>query len=389
MPGHAPDADLPVLSPAETARSERLAAEIRRRIAMAGGAIDFSAFMEAALYAPGLGYYAAGPEPFGPAGDFVTAPELGSVFARCLARQCQEIFERTGTAEVLEAGAGRGRLAADLLLELERLGAPADRYRILELSSVLRARQQEALATRVPQFAQRIEWVDRWPAPIRGVVIANELLDALPVERFRVRARDIAQLQVGVDGERFRWRERVADTTVTARVAALRLAEGYTSELGLQAEAWVSSLGSIIEHGAALLIDYGFPRAEFYHPQRSAGTLMCHFRHHSHPDPLVRVGLQDITAHVDFSAIADAARAVGLDVLGYTSQALFLLDSGLEEILTASNAQDAAAHLRLASEVNRLTSPAEMGELFKVLVVGRGIAGPLRGFAASDRAARL
>ncbi|KPL28901.1 MAG: hypothetical protein AMJ72_00645 [Acidithiobacillales bacterium SM1_46] len=417
-----PESDLPALAPAEQAHCERVAAEIRRRIEAAGGAIDFSAFMDAALYTPGLGYYASDGATFGEAGDFVTAPELGPVFARCLARQCKELFEQTGVQEILEAGAGSGALAAELLAEFEHLGAPHVRYRILELSGALRARQQKTLAARVPHLAAHVEWLDRWPGSIRGVVIANELLDALPVERFRVTGSSILQLQVGIGsdfgdgndasaagrrppgmaagrtkqdqpsgrpGRGFAWRERPADAIVSERVTPLGLPEGYISELGLQAEAWVGSLGARLEHGVALFIDYGFPRAEFYHPQRATGTLMCHFRHRAHTDPLIRVGLQDITAHVDFSAIGDASRAAGLHVLGYTSQAMFLLGCGLDEIVAASDASDAATHLRLTNEVNRLTSPAEMGELFKVLAVGRGVDGPLRGFSLNDRRSRL
>lgn len=389
MPRPSPDSVLPALTPVEQAHSERVTAEIRRRIAAAGGAIDFSAFMDTALYAPGLGYYASGRDPFGETGDFVTAPELGPVFARCLARQCLELFGHTHSPELLEAGAGSGALAAELLAELERLGALPAHYGILELSSALRARQQQTLTARVPHLAARVEWLDCWPESFRGVIIANELLDALPVERFRVQAGGVVQLQVGMDGERLVWRERPADPAIAARIAPLGLPEGYTSEIGLQAEAWVRSLASVLDQGAALLIDYGFPRAEFYHPQRAGGTLMCHFRHRAHPDPLIHAGLQDITAHVDFTALSGAARDAGLEVLGYTSQAMFLLGCGLEETVAASDARDGAAHLRLTNEVNRLTSPAEMGELFKVLAVGRGVAAPLRGFRLNDRRARL
>lgn len=389
MPTRSTESDLPPLSDAERAHSERVAAQIRRRIELAGGAIDFPEFMNGALYAPGLGYYSSEGATFGASGDFVTAPELGAVFARCLARQCLEIFERVGAVEVLEAGAGSGALAAELLAEFERLGIAPVRYRILELSSALRARQKRTLAGRLPHLAASVEWLERWPTSMHGVVIANELLDAIPVERFRVKSGGIEQLQVAMDGARFIWRERPADAAISARVAPLELPDGYTSELGLQAEAWVASLGSLLGRGVALLIDYGFPRAEFYHPQRTTGTLMCHYRHRAHTDPLIRVGVQDITAHVDFSAMAGAARAFGLDVLGYTSQAMFLLGCGMEEILAASDASDAGTHLRMTNEINRLTSPAEMGELFKVLAVGRGIDAPLRGFALHDRRGRL
>jgi SAM-dependent MidA family methyltransferase len=405
---------LPEPSPEERALSERLGQAIRAEIECAGGAIDFSRFMELALYAPGLGYYSAGARKFGEGGDFVTAPELGSVFARCLARQCREILEHlggdvqgctsaagdrtSGAADILEAGAGSGRLAADLLLELERLGRLPDRYFILELSADLRSRQQATLQERAPRLAARVQWLDRLPERFRGVVIGNELLDALPVERFRVTAGGVRQLQVGMDGDTFAWRERDADTAIRRRVEPLNLPLGYESEIGLAAEAWVRTVAETIDAGVLLLIDYGFPRAEFYHPQRATGTLMCHYRHRAHPDPLVLVGLQDITAHVDFSAIAAAAvlpspsgkgnegeGRAGLVLLGYTSQAMFLLGCGLDSIASASDPNDTRAHLALTTEIKKLTLPTEMGELFKVIALGRGVAAPLAGFRLQDR----
>lgn len=384
----APDR-LPEPTPEERAQSDRLAEAIRAEIASAGGAIDFSRFMELALYAPGLGYYSGGRQKFGAAGDFVTAPELGSVFARCLARPCREILDRLQGGDILEAGAGSGRLAADLLAELERLERLPDHYFILELSAELRARQAETIQHLVPTLAARVHWLDRLPERFRGIVLGNELLDTLPVERFRVTPDGIRQCQVGVTGNGFVWRDRVADEPVRQRIEPLGLPAGYESEIGLAAEAWVSTVAEIIDAGVLLLIDYGFPRSEFYHPQRATGTLMCHYRHRAHPNPLVLVGLQDITAHVDFTAIAAAGTATGLDLLGYTSQAMFLLGCGLDEIAGASNPDDVRAHLTLTAEIKKLTSPAEMGELFKVIALGRGVPEPLRGFQTQDRRGRL
>lgn len=370
--------------------SESLAQHIRAQMEASGGAIAFSQFMELALYTPGLGYYSSGQRKFGAAGDFVTAPELGDVFARCLAHQCRELLLRLGPADILEAGAGSGALAADLLLELERLGAVPRRYVILEVSAELRARQQATLQTRAPALSGRVQWIDHLPAPgFRGIVLANELLDAMPVERFRVATNGIVRLGVAFDSGGFLWREMSAPAHLVERVQALGLPPGYCSEINLAAEAWVRSVAERLGQGALLLIDYGFPRVEFYHRQRSEGTLMCHYRQRAHADPLILVGLQDITAHVDFTAIADAGAAAGLELLGYTSQAAFLAASGLPEIVAQSDPNDARAHLALTAQIKRLTLPSEMGELFKVIALGRGIDRPLRGFRLQDRRARL
>lgn len=248
------------------------------------------------------------------------------------------------------------------------------------------------LQREVPQLFPRVHWLETLPAPgFRGVVLANELLDALPVTRFRMRAGGaVVELGVAWENERFVWCERPAACETVARVAALELSSGYTSEIGFQAEAWVRALGERLTAGVLLLVDYGFPRAEFYHPQRCHGTLMCHYRHRTHDDPLILTGLQDISAHVDFSAIATAGREVGLEVLGYTSQAAFLLGCGLDE-LAAAVAADTRAQLERAQAIKKLTLPHEMGELFKVLALGRGVAAdlPLCGFQLQDRRARL
>jgi SAM-dependent MidA family methyltransferase len=381
-------ADLPEPGEEERRQSARLAALLRQEIAERGGAIDFSRFMAAALFAPGLGYYSGGRQKFGQHGDFVTAPELGEVFARLLARPCADVLGALPGGDILEAGAGSGRLAAGLLAELERLNRLPDRYLILDVSGELRARQAEVIGKSVPRLAKRVQWLDDFPERLRGVVIANELLDALPVERFRVTRDGIRQRQVGVEDGAFVWRQRPADDAIAARLAPLNLPEGYESEIGLAAEAWVRTLAGKMDAGVALLVDYGFPRAEFYHPQRRTGTLMCHYRQRAHPDPLILPGLQDITAHVDFTAIAQAGREAGLDLLGYTSQAAFLIGCGLESIM-ADPAMPETARLKLANEINRLTSPAEMGELFKVMALGRGWSGPLRGFQFQDRRGRL
>ncbi len=380
---------LPPPTAGEQAHSARLQQRLREEIAARGGSISFARFMELALYAPGLGYYAAGKHKFGAPGDFITAPELGALFARCLARPCRSILAQLGGGDILEAGAGSGALAADLLLELEALGRLPERYLILELSDELRDRQDETLRRKAPHLLERIHWLDTLPGRFRGMVLANELLDAMPVERFRIAQDGVRQLHVAWENDRFVWREKPADEAIRRRVEPLALPPGYTSEINLQAEAWVRSVADVLEQGVMLLVDYGFPRAEFYHPQRTDGTLMCHYRHRAHADPLTLVGLQDITAHVDFTAIAEAGTETGLSLLGYTSQAAFLIGCGLEQLMSASVPEDVRAHLGLTQQVKKLTSPHEMGELYKVIALGRGIQEPFPGFAGHDRRGRL
>ncbi|MBW7903667.1 MAG: SAM-dependent methyltransferase [Rhodocyclaceae bacterium] len=383
---------LPPPDPDALAHSRRLTRRIAEEIAAAGGWIDFARFMELALYAPGLGYYSGGARKFGAAGDFVTAPELTPAFAQTLATQAAQVTAASAP-HVIEAGAGSGRLAADLLQELERRGALPETYAILELSGELRERQRATLAATVPQLIDRVRWLDRLPERFDGLVLANELLDALPVHLVRWRDEAILERGVAGNGDGFVWQERPATGAVLARAQTLAgegvPGGGYLSEIGLAAAAWTTSWADILGRGALLLIDYGFPRREFYHPQRGEGTLMCHYRHHAHADPFYLPGLQDITAHVDFTAIAEAGTEAGLDFLGYTTQAAFLFDCGLTEVLARTPADDARRYLPLANAAQKLISPAEMGELFKVIALGRGIEEPLVGFVSGDRSATL
>ncbi len=375
---------LPSPDPHALAHSEHLRDRMRQEIRAAGGWISFARYMELALYAPGLGYYSGGAHKFGAAGDFVTAPELSPLFARSLAGQAQEILA-AGGPDILEVGAGSGALAAALLPELERRGAPPRRYAILELSGELRQRQEQRLRAAAPQLLARVEWLDRLPSAFSGLVLANELLDAMPVHLVAWREDGIHERGVALDAAgAFRWQERPAEGAVLAAAANLPVGAPYVSEINLAARAWVAEWGRILQSGALLLIDYGFPRREYYHPQRASGTLMCHYRHHAHDDPFHLPGLTDITAHVDFTALAEAGHAAGLQVLGYTSQAQFLLNCGIVDLLGAPGAE-AAAHARLAAGVQKLLSPSEMGELFKVLALGKGLAAPLLGFRRGDR----
>ncbi len=374
-------ADLPPPSPEEAAHSERLATLIRAEIANAGGALDFARYMELALYAPGLGYYSAGAAKFGAAGDFITAPELGFVFARCLARAVAPVLAGVGGGDILELGPGSGALAADLLLELERLGALPARYRLLERSADLRARQRETLQRRCAHLAVDIEWLDAPPLePWRGVLVANEVIDALPVRLFALRETGLYVRAVAVD-ERggFVWREGPADAALREAVAAAigergeTLPRPYFSEVCPWLSPWLAEVTRSLESGSALFIDYGYADGEYYAAARRAGTLRCHYRHRAHDDPLVLTGLQDITAWVDFDALARAGAEAGFGVAAHDTQAQFLIAHGLDEVFgeAYANASDEAARYALAQQVKRLTLPGEMGERFRVMALRR------------------
>ena len=376
---------LPAPTADALAHSQRVAAHLRALIQRAGGWIPFAQFMEAALYSPGLGYYAAGATKFGTAGDFVTAPEMSPLFGRTLAHAIAPVLAATG-GEVLELGAGSGRLAVDLLGELERLAALPARYAILDLSPELRARQQATLMRDLPHLADRVDWLDALPAHFSGVVVGNEVLDALPVELVHWTTDGPRERGVILEGEGFGWADRpIADPVLRARADALGLAPGYLSEINLAADALIASLAHAMERGLILMIDYGFGQAEYYHPQRHMGTLRAHYRHHALDDPFYLPGLCDLTAHVNFSAVARAGITSGLTLAGYTGQAGFLLNSGLTELLMQTSPADAAAYLPQANAVQRLVSPAEMGELFKVIGFAKGGIPPLAGFARCDR----
>lgn len=374
------------------AHSHALVEVVRQELEERGGRMPFDRYMELALYAPGLGYYTAGARKFGAAGDFVTAPEVSPLFGRCLARQAQQVLLETG-GDLLEFGAGTGRLAADLLAELERLDSLPERYRIVDLSPDLRERQRATLAAELPHLLDRIVWLDGFPeSGFRGVVVANELLDAMPVHRFRIEGDEIREQFVEwSNGHLVSGWDSIQSPGLETAVAGLELApvEPYESEINLRAAPWLQELAGVLTAGAVLLIDYGYPRPEYYHPQRSSGTLMCYYRHRAHVDPLLYPGLQDITAHVDFSAPAKVGPAAGLAVGGFTTQAHFLLACGLDRMVADSDPNDVRAHLALVQGVKRLTLPSEMGERFKVLALSRGLEAPLLGFGGRDLRDRL
>ncbi len=386
-------ASLPAPDPDAAAYSARLVEHIRAELAASDGFLPFERFMELALYAPGLGYYAAGARKFGAAGDFVTAPETSVLFGRCLARQCAEVLNGLGGGTILEFGAGSGRMAADVLDELSHLNAVPERYLILEPSPELRARQQETLAGHA--LAGRVQWLDRLPERMRGVVLANEVLDAMPVQRFRIREGKLEQLGVTWDEGRFTWAARAASAEMEKRGRCIEetldapFPEGYESELHPAYGPWLTAVSDVLEAGVALLIDYGYPRQEYYLPERNRGTLMCHYRHRAHDDPFILVGLQDITSYVDFTAVAEAGEEVGLWPAGYTTQAHFLLATGLDAMLAEAASGDQVQFMRLTREAKLLTLPGEMGERFQVMALTRDYGQPLSGFGVRDLLWRL
>jgi SAM-dependent MidA family methyltransferase len=380
---------LPAPDPDALAHSARVSAHIRAEIAHHGGWIPFARFMELALYAPGLGYYVAGATKFGASGDFVTAPELGSLFARSLARCVADTLAQTG-GDVLELGAGSGRLAADLLTTLDALDCLPRTYFILEPSPDLAQRQRLTLDRMAPGLATRVRWLAALPEEITGVVLANEVLDALPVHILTRREGHLWERGVIQSEDGFAWGERtVTRPDLLTAAAAISVGDGYLMEINPAAGALVRSLAARLAQGLLLFVDYGFGEAEFYHPQRHAGTLMCHYRHHAHADPFWYPGLQDITAHVNFSAVARAGVSAGLELIGYVSQAAFLIDCGITDLLASAPLRDSRRYASLAAEANRLLSPAEMGELFKVMALGRGLLRLPRGFTAVDWRHRL
>ena len=386
-----PQPELPAPSADAQAASRALCERIAARIEAAGGWIPFVEFMDMALHLPGLGYYAGGSHKFGEAGDFVTAPELTPLFGQALAAQVAEMLGAVAPAPtfVLEVGAGSGRLAADLLPALEALGALPVRYLILELSGELRARQRRTIEQAVPHLAGRVEWLDALPERFSGCIVANELLDAMPTHAVAWRGEQPMERGVAVDGDRFVWAERAADGALRKAMEGLAaevpITTPFESEIGLAAARWVAEWGHRLERGALLLLDYGLSRRELYHPQRNGGTLRCHYRHRAHENPFWWPGLSDITSHVDFTAIAEAGHAAGLDVLGYTGQATFLMNCGIGELLGQRRDAGGEASVRAAGAVNVLLAPNEMGELFKVIALGRGMKSPLLGFARGDR----
>jgi SAM-dependent MidA family methyltransferase len=405
---------LPSPSADALSHSRQLSELIRSEITAQGGWIPFSRFMELALYAPGLGYYTAGARKFGEAGDFITAPELSALFGRTVARQLVEVMQAS-TPHILELGAGSGKLALDILGELERLNQLPESYSILEVSADLRQRQQTLLQEKIPHLAARVHWLDALPETISGAVIGNEVLDALPVHllhwsespvgaasaanaqrdsqsgirqqagSYNKNAAVVLERGVVCNENGLAWQDRAPENAALLAIAqTISASDDYLTEVSPASRGLVASLCERMSKGTLLFIDYGFGAREYYHPQRNRGTLMCHYRHRAHDDPFYLPGLQDITAHVDFTAIAEAAIDHGAHFLGYTSQAHFLFNNGVMDFLKEVSPDDLKAYLPLSAQLQKLTSPAEMGELFKVIALGKGMEQPLAGFLRGD-----
>ena len=356
------------------------------------GALSFAEFMHEALYAPGLGYYTASAQKFGPNGDFITAPELTPLFGCTLANQCAQILAVLDDPIVFEFGAGSGQLCVDILTHLEHLDCLPIEYHILEVSHNLRHRQQELIHLKIPHLANRVRWLSNWPEKaFNGMVIANEVLDAMPVERFLQTDDGVFEsvITLNADGvlhEAFKLSSNARLCNYLQEVLAPDLAP-FQSEVNLYLEGWLEQCFTMLARGCVLLIDYGFPRHEYYHPDRAHGTLMCHYRHQAHPNPFIHLGEQDITAHVDFTHVAEAGFAAGFHVAGYTNQASFLLANGLLSLLAEQT--DERTQIRQQQAVKQLLQPSEMGELFKVIALTRDIDIDLNGFQMQDKRASL
>jgi len=398
MTASAPHSILPPPSTAEEAHSRRLTELMQQELAAAGGWLSFERFMELALYAPGLGYYSAGSVKLGAGGDFVTAPEVSELFSRCIARQCGEVLAHTG-GEILELGAGTGRMAEAVLKELAARNLLPERYAILEVSADLAERQRERLMRLPEALRERLVWLERLPQrPVHGVMLANEVADALPCARFRVGAAGIRELGVALEAcssssaaaspIRFTEAETAPGASLGEACEEILISlpgplpGGYTSEVCTRVAPWIGSLGGCLARGLLLLCDYGLPRRHYYHPQRIRGTLRCHYKQRAHDDPYINLGLQDISAWVDFTRVAEAALAAGLEVKGFATQAAFLLGCGIEPLVM--QAAEGIERTRLAGEARRLLMPGEMGEAFKLMALTRGLDIPLSGFALQD-----
>lgn len=370
------------------AHSQRLILTIVEAIHQAGGSISFADFMQRALYTPNLGYYSAGLQKFGEKGDFITAPEISPLFSHCLANHCQHILQTLESPIIIEFGAGSGIMCADILARLAHLHCLPVQYAILEVSAELQQRQYITLKNTVPHLLPKVRWLTRLPdEKIQGIVLANEVIDAMPVSRFQWNKNDISEFYVSWNGENFEWQlQTMKNPRLRAAIEkySTDLPENYVSEINPFLGAWISSVSDIIEKGAMLLIDYGFPRHEYYHPQRNQGTLLCHYRHRVHDNPLILVGLQDISAHVDFTTIAESAEQNHLEIAGYTNQANFLLDCGLTTLLSEYDSQNTKQYIALTQGIKKLILPTEMGEFFKVISLTRGLSIDFIGFSRND-----
>lgn len=392
LPSH-----LPLPSRAEQAQTTQVMNHLKVQIKRAGGQLNFANYMQTVLYEPKLGYYRSATPKFGKYGDFITAPELSPLFSRALANQCEQILATLGGGDVLEFGAGSGTMAAEILLQLAKKDQLPEHYYIIELSAELKERQFNTLQNRCHDLLERITWLDKLPEqPIRGVILANEVIDAMPVHLFRLEQEHIFERYVAWQGNELCWHlDEVSTPELHAQLAAIQqhlpdfiLEHGYESEINAYLPQWIATVAQLLACGVVLVIDYGFPAHEYYHPDRYQGTLMCHYHHHTHSDPLIIPGLQDVTAHVDFTALAHAATNAGLHVAGFTPQAHFLLACHLLDVAydLAQNEQELFTYNQ---QIKQLTLPHEMGELFKVMALTQAYDASLMGFSHQDQRHRL
>lgn len=385
---------LPTPSVEAKKHSQQLVALIQKTIKEQKGWINFAQFMHLALYAPGLGYYSAGSQKFGDSrtggGDFVTAPQISPLFAQTLSNQIAQVLNIT-QGNILELGAGTGKLAADILLTLSELDLLPQKYFILEVSDHLRQVQLETLQNQLSQdLVKRVEWLTELPSSFIGVIIGNEVLDAIPVHIVHVNDDSIYEQGIVIEGEGFTWQDKILNQpSLLGIVSKLNLPAGYVTEVCPAASGLIASLANALHHGIILMIDYGFGAREYYHPQRNQGTLMCHYQHYAHTNPLINIGLQDITAHVDFSQIAMLCEPHGIRLAGYASQAQFLMNCGILEIMSQVSPHNMVRYAPLAAAAQKLLSPAEMGDLFKVVAFSKNIEEPLIGFVSGDKSHTL
>jgi len=386
---------LPAPTTEECELSHKLVRQISKEIQQTTQqSIPFRRFMEMALYEPQLGYYVAGKHKLGHQGDFTTAPEISPLYSRCIAQQCQPILTELGnsTAEILEFGAGSGAMAAEILRYLDELKNLPKQYLILEVSPDLIARQKQRFLHEIPHLVDYIQWITAPPENFKGVILANEVLDAMPVDLFSIINNEVYEQRIGLDGAQLTTHDHPASNTLTTTIDALAIkpySKHYTSEINPMISPWLHAVADCLAQGIIILIDYGYTRQEYYHSDRNMGTLLCYYQHRAHGDFLYYPGLQDITANVDFTAVAEAADKAGLTVLSFTPQATFLIANGLEKHLMQTLEYEPNKHYQLAQQIRTLTLPAEMGEHFKVMILGKKVNEGLLGYTGVDSRHKL